>query len=124
MDFGIIDAHAHIFPPLAGACGFPDAATHLLHQQRAMHVHGNQPYRRARDNALVSERPLWAPDDPSEAGRTDADFRVGRCGRFEWRAGGYGREELERAGAYRVYADPAEMLARIDELGVRTGVAT
>src|ERR1035438_10139206 len=34
---------------------------------------------------------------------------------------GYGREELERAGAYRVYADPAEMLARIDELGVRTG---
>ena len=25
-------------------------------------------------------------------------------------SGGYGREELERAGAYRVYADPAEML--------------
>jgi hypothetical protein len=36
-------------------------------------------------------------------------------------SGGYGREELERAGAYRVYADPAEMLDRIDELGVRTG---
>ena len=36
-------------------------------------------------------------------------------------SGGYGREELERAGAYRVYADPAEMLSRIDELGVRTG---
>ena len=35
-------------------------------------------------------------------------------------SGGYGREELERAGAYRVYADPAEMLARIDEIGVRT----
>jgi HAD superfamily hydrolase (TIGR01509 family) len=34
-------------------------------------------------------------------------------------SGGYGREELERAGAYRVYADPADMLARIDELGVR-----
>ncbi len=34
-------------------------------------------------------------------------------------SGGYGREELERAGAYRVYADPAEMLGRIDELGVR-----
>jgi HAD superfamily hydrolase (TIGR01509 family) len=34
-------------------------------------------------------------------------------------SGGYGREELERAGAYRVYADPAEMLARLDELGVR-----
>jgi HAD superfamily hydrolase (TIGR01509 family) len=36
-------------------------------------------------------------------------------------SGGYGREELERAGAYRVYADPAEMLARLDELGVRPG---
>jgi phosphoglycolate phosphatase-like HAD superfamily hydrolase len=34
-------------------------------------------------------------------------------------SGGYGREELERAGAYRVYADPAEMLARLDETGVR-----
>ena len=36
-------------------------------------------------------------------------------------SGGYGREELERAGAYRVYADPAEMLDRLDELGVRVG---
>jgi HAD superfamily hydrolase (TIGR01509 family) len=35
-------------------------------------------------------------------------------------SGGYGREELERAGAYRVYADPAEMLERIYEIGVRT----
>jgi HAD superfamily hydrolase (TIGR01509 family) len=34
-------------------------------------------------------------------------------------SGGYGREELERAGAYRVYADPAELLTRADELGVR-----
>ncbi len=34
-------------------------------------------------------------------------------------SGGYGREELERAGAYRVYADPAQLLARADELGIR-----
>ena len=34
-------------------------------------------------------------------------------------SGGYGREELERAGAFRVYADPAEMLSRLDEAGVR-----
>ncbi len=34
-------------------------------------------------------------------------------------SGGYGREELERAGAYRVYADPADLLARADELGAR-----
>jgi HAD superfamily hydrolase (TIGR01509 family) len=37
-------------------------------------------------------------------------------------SGGYGQEELERAGAYRVYADPADLLAHLDELGVRAGV--
>jgi HAD superfamily hydrolase (TIGR01509 family) len=34
-------------------------------------------------------------------------------------AGGYGQEELERAGAYRVYEDPADLLLHIDEIGVR-----
>ena len=34
-------------------------------------------------------------------------------------SGGYGRDELERVGGYRVYADPAELLARLDEVGVR-----
>ena len=36
-------------------------------------------------------------------------------------SGGYGTEELERAGAYRVYEDPAMLLAHLDELGVREG---
>jgi phosphoglycolate phosphatase-like HAD superfamily hydrolase len=34
-------------------------------------------------------------------------------------SGGYGREELERAGAYRVFEDPAELLRQIDEVGGR-----
>jgi HAD superfamily hydrolase (TIGR01549 family) len=34
-------------------------------------------------------------------------------------SGGYGRDELERAGAYRVYADPADLLLHLDEVGVR-----
>jgi HAD superfamily hydrolase (TIGR01509 family) len=34
-------------------------------------------------------------------------------------SGGYGAEELERAGAYRVYDDPAMLLAHLDEIGVR-----
>ena len=34
-------------------------------------------------------------------------------------SGGYGREELERAGAYRVYADPMDLLTHLDEVGVR-----
>lgn len=35
-------------------------------------------------------------------------------------SGGYGSEELERAGAYRVYNDPADLLRHIDEVGVRS----
>jgi HAD superfamily hydrolase (TIGR01509 family) len=34
-------------------------------------------------------------------------------------SGGYGQDELERAGAYRVYQDPADLLAHLDEVGVR-----
>ena len=32
-------------------------------------------------------------------------------------SGGYGEEELERAGAYRVYEDPAQLLIHLDEVG-------
>jgi len=34
-------------------------------------------------------------------------------------SGGYGQEELEHAGAYRVYDDPADLLRHIDEVGGR-----
>jgi HAD superfamily hydrolase (TIGR01549 family) len=34
-------------------------------------------------------------------------------------SGGYGEDELIRAGAYRVFSDPASMLHHLDELGVR-----
>jgi HAD superfamily hydrolase (TIGR01549 family) len=34
-------------------------------------------------------------------------------------SGGYGMDELERAGAYRVYEDPADMLKHLDEVGGR-----
>jgi HAD superfamily hydrolase (TIGR01509 family) len=34
-------------------------------------------------------------------------------------SGGYGREELFYAGAFRVYEDPADMHAHLDEVGVR-----
>jgi HAD superfamily hydrolase (TIGR01549 family) len=33
-------------------------------------------------------------------------------------SGGTGQDELERAGAYRVYRDPAEMLSRLHEVGI------
>ena len=34
--------------------------------------------------------------------------------------GGYAESELERAGAYRVYEDPADLLNHIEELGIQT----
>ena len=34
-------------------------------------------------------------------------------------SGGYGQDELERSGAYRVYEDPADLLRHIDEVGGR-----
>src|SRR5467141_4191591 len=34
-------------------------------------------------------------------------------------SGGYGLDELQAAGAYRVYEDPADLLLHIDELGIR-----
>ena len=35
-------------------------------------------------------------------------------------SGGYGQDELERAGAYRVYQDPYDLLKHLYDLGVRT----
>ena len=34
-------------------------------------------------------------------------------------SGGYGEEELVRAGAYRVYQGPADLLQHLDEVGIR-----
>jgi HAD superfamily hydrolase (TIGR01509 family) len=34
-------------------------------------------------------------------------------------SGGYGKEELEQVGAYRVYQDPADLLVHLDEVGIR-----
>ena len=34
--------------------------------------------------------------------------------------GGYAQSELERAGAYRVYDDPGDLLTHIEELGIQT----
>jgi HAD superfamily hydrolase (TIGR01509 family) len=48
-----------------------------------------------------------------------AAWRAGALG-VGFLSGGYGKEELEKAGAYRVYMDPADMLQHLDEVGVRT----
>ena len=38
-------------------------------------------------------------------------------------SGGYGREELQQAGAYRVYEDPADLDQHLDEVGVRSSAS-
>lgn len=123
-DYDIIDCHGHIFPPLAGACGYPSAADHLLHQQRAMHVHGNQPYRRLRDHALVTTRDLWNADDHSQAGRAqDARFRVGRNGRFEWEARGENiYVQFLPPYMHEMSAPPDAMVVDMDYSGIGTVV--
>ena len=35
-------------------------------------------------------------------------------------SGGFGQDELERAGAHRVCQDPRDLLEHLDELGVRS----
>jgi beta-phosphoglucomutase-like phosphatase (HAD superfamily) len=37
---------------------------------------------------------------------------------FAWLSGGYGEDELSRAGAFRVYRDPADLHWSLDELGI------
>ena len=34
-------------------------------------------------------------------------------------SGGYGKDELQQSGAYRVYQDPADLLQHLDEIGLR-----
>jgi HAD superfamily hydrolase (TIGR01509 family) len=60
-------------------------------------------------NAIVVGDSIW---DMLAARRARA-FGVGLL------SGGYGQEELERSGAARVFDDPADLLRRIDEVGVR-----
>lgn len=60
------------------------------------------------DRCIVVGDSVW---DMLAAGRSKA-LAVGIL------AGGYGKEELERSGAFRVYADPSEILSHIEDLGI------
>jgi len=120
----IVDCHGHIFPPLAGACGFDSAALHLMYQQRALHLHSNQPVRRSRDHAIIAEQHLWSVDDPSEVGQNrDVGFKVGQFGRFEWRKDGE-RYYLQFLPPYMhdMSSLPEFMIAEMDYAGVQTVV--
>jgi predicted TIM-barrel fold metal-dependent hydrolase len=119
----IVDAHAHVLPYLGGPAGFASAEEHLLYVQRAMHTHGAQPVRRARDHAVVTEPTLWDPDDPSPSGRRPVDFRAGRNGRFEWNAGGEEYYIQFMPPSFQTMDAPADFLiAQMDYAGVDVAV--
>ena len=80
----IFDSHAHVIPPLAGACGYESAGRHLEVCQAAMRDHLSQPPRLVEDNSIIHEKKLWDPEDLSAEGRLQVDFRVGEYGRFTW----------------------------------------
>jgi len=97
----IVDAHAHIFPPLAGACGFPRVEDHLRFVQLYIGTHG-EPVRRLRDHAIVPEAEAALHDGVlrgPEGLKSTANFRIGRFGRFEW--------EWQGETYYRPYLPPS-----------------
>lgn len=97
----IIDAHAHVFPPLAGACGFPSVEDHLRFVHLYIGTHG-EPVRRLRDHVIVPEAEAALHDNalqgPEGLGSA-ANFRIGRFGRFEW--------EWRGETYYRPYLPPS-----------------
>lgn len=82
----IVDSHAHIFPPLTEAAGFPTANDHRRFIELYIATH-SEPVRRLSDHAEVPEAvtalyegEIRSLDDLKET----ANFRIGRFGRFEW----------------------------------------
>jgi predicted TIM-barrel fold metal-dependent hydrolase len=82
----IIDSHAHTFPFMGAASGFSSPAEHLRRIQRGVYSPIN-PHSRKRDSSEIGRQTLWNGTDPGPEGLLDVDFRVGRCGRFEWTTG-------------------------------------
>ncbi|HLH74228.1 MAG TPA: hypothetical protein VKX96_13150, partial [Chloroflexota bacterium] len=83
----IIDSHAHIFPFLGLAAGYPSQADHMQVLQQYMAAHA-QPVRRLRDHVIVTEQtladlPLDGPHRLRNVG-----FHVEENGRFVWTSGG------------------------------------
>ena len=108
----IVDAHAHIFPQLAGACGYPTEDEHRQFLQLYIATHG-EPVYRLRDTAVVPEAAsiLYSGNlDSFDCLNDGANFRVGRCGRFEW--------DYQGETHYRSFLPPSlqDMTAPVDFL--------
>lgn len=125
MDSVIVDAHAHIFPPLAGPCGFATEAEHQRFLQLYIALHG-EPVRRLSDHARIPEAAgalhdgkIEGPEGLSES----ANFRVSRFGRFEWDWQGesYYRSFLPPS-LQEMVASPEFMLQQMARAGVNVAI--
>src|SRR5918992_1449432 len=79
----LIDSHAHIFPYLGSAAGFPSAGEHMRFLQYYMAGHG-QPVRRVDNDEIMPDQGLLAsrPGEPPRL--ADVGFHVESNGRFVW----------------------------------------
>jgi predicted TIM-barrel fold metal-dependent hydrolase len=82
-----IDSHAHIFPFLGSAAGFPSVADHLRMLQFYMVGHG-QPVRRLDDHRILPAQGLTRPVPAGPAPLADVGFHVEENGRFVWQQDG------------------------------------
>ena len=104
-------ARALLGPARRPADGHPRPGPPRQARPRPVPRRGGAARRRHRATAIVVGDSVW---DLLAARRAGA-LGVGLL------SGGYGREELIYAGAFRVYEDPADLLAHLDEVGVRAG---
>jgi len=114
----IIDSHAHIFPFLGSAAGFPTVADRLRFLQFYIVGHG-QPVRRLVDHTIVAEQGL--ADLPLDGPHRlyDVGFHVEENGRFVWRRDGVDLYIHFMPPSLQPNASPAEfLLAQMAYVGV------
>lgn len=132
----LIDSHAHIFPFLGSAAGFPSADEHMRFLQFYMVGHG-QPVRRVDNDETLPDQGLLA-SQPGEPPRlADVGFHVEANGRFVWKHARVGVDvyihfmppslqtnaapadfiltQMAYAGVDRVVLQNAHLYGRLDE---------
>jgi predicted TIM-barrel fold metal-dependent hydrolase len=118
----IIDTHAHTFPRLAEACGWPTAEEHWRRMQRVNFGAINRP-RRKKDNLIVQDQTLWNGRHIGPEGLTEVNFRVGKYGRMEWTVNGEDIYLQWFAPSLRDIESPPEfMVVEMDYAGVDVGI--
>lgn len=118
----IVDSHLHVFPYLGEAAGFATARDHLDYLRMQM-CHPPQPVRRLPDNAVVEQQTLYDESRLGPSSFTDADFRIGRFGRLEWRYSGTDHYvQFFAPSLQEMVASPEYIVAEMDYAGVDVAV--